>query len=199
METTEHTSAPMTEPTLETSTPSPVSQENGISPAPKKKKLGKIIAIVIGAIVLLLAIPTAIFIYILFSATAEPANAAEEFLTLTAAGDYEAAYGMTSADFQSVATVEGLELFTESYPVLDNMTSVELTYRGMSNEVMVVSGVMSAGADTSPITFQLVEEDGEWKVRFFSLNPDDVPSEEDVSITTEETTDETSQETNVTE
>ncbi|MFA6522577.1 MAG: hypothetical protein WCT24_03245 [Patescibacteria group bacterium] len=179
-------------------TPAPEAVQ--VDATPKKKKTMKIIGLVVGILVLLVVLPAIAFVYFLFSSTAGPAKAAESFLTLTAAGDYNGAYEITSTDFKGVATVEGLQLFTESYPVLDEMTSVEFTYRGMSDDVMVVSGTMESATETTPITVQLIKEDGEWKVGFFSLNPEDVPSDEESTIdttidtsTTDTTTDTTTE------
>lgn len=159
----------------------------------------KAIKIVIGAVVgmfLMVVIGALILVSLLgndlkelFGQTKEANSVAKEFTTDLASGDYAGAFALSAEELVTVdgLTVESLQEFAESYPIISEHTSLSFNSVNISTsttegKVIVVSGTIKSETETSPITVHLIEEDvdGELKLRvvFFSLNAEDVPVSE---------------------
>lgn len=140
----------------------------------KKSSFGKIIAVA-AVVIVILVVLIAIGVMSLFREVAGPQNAARDFVETAAAGDVAGAYASTSVAFQSVTTEEDLALFLEAFPVLAEAEDVSFHQFSIENDTAVVTGTISGAGETSPITFTLAHEEGEWRIVNFSLNPEDVP------------------------
>ncbi len=150
-------------------------QENMQENKLKKSNTWKIIAIIAGVVGLLFIISAITFGLFIYKVVSGPSEVAEDFLWSVADGEYTEAFEMTHSEFQKGATVEGLQVFVESYPVIDDMTDLKFTYHSADGDLRISSGTIEGAGETLPITVQLLEEDDKWKVVFFSINPEDVP------------------------
>lgn len=142
---------------------------------------GKSVGIVVALVAIAIIVVGAVMMGGAFSSTSEQATMADEFVNLLADEQYDTAYAMASVDFKDSTTLDQLTVFVENFPVLADATSTTFNYRGIEDDMVVISGTVMAGEDESPLTVQFVEEDGEWKILLFSLDPADVPSMDDES------------------
>lgn len=147
----------------------------GSPAAPKKKKTGLIIGIIV-AIIFIVAIPLIIFFAAIFGETADQAQMGKDFVTALSEEEYEVAYDMTSAEFQEATSLAEMKTFVENTPILANSTAVEFSYRGIENNLRIVSGTVYSGLESLPLTVHYVKNNGEWKILLFSVDPEDVPS-----------------------
>lgn len=132
---------------------------NQISPpeSPKKKKWPKILGGVVAFI--LLAVGLAFYF------TAGMVGVVEKQLALLHQGDIKGAYGLTSKDFQKATSLEQFTGFVKKYPSLSQNQGHTFTTRTIENNIGKVKGTLTAkdGAVT-PVQFQLVKEQGEWRI-----------------------------------
>ena len=78
--------------------------------------------------------------------------------------------------------MEDLQLFVEDNTVLADSTSVTFNLRKQVDDLYIVSGTIRADGEESPITVQLKkDENGEFKIMFFSLLKGDVPVFDDTA------------------
>ncbi len=149
--------------------------------------VGMFLMVVIGALILVSAVGGGVKEF--FGTTKEANSVAKEFTTDLGSGDYAGAFALSASELVNIdgLTVESLQAFAESYPIIAEHTSLSFNSVNISTtteegKVIVVSGTIESETETSPITVHLIEEevDGEIKLRvvFFSLNAEDVPVSE---------------------
>jgi Domain of unknown function (DUF4864) len=106
-----------------------------------------------------------LFVGTVFWATSGLLEPIERQLTALKSGDIDAAYAETSVAFRHGTSKGDFAKFVDKFPVLRNAASHSLTNRSIEDDIGKVSGslIASSGALT-PIAFQLVKEEGAWKI-----------------------------------
>ena len=130
--------------------------------SPKKKKWPKILGGVAAFIILA--------VILAFYFTAGMVGVVEKQLALLQQGDIKAAYELTSKDFQKATSLERFTAFVKSYPSLSQNKGHTFSTRSIENNIGTVKGTLTArdGAVT-PVEYQLVKEQGEWRILFIKL------------------------------
>ncbi|MBU0614236.1 hypothetical protein KJ766_03070 [Patescibacteria group bacterium] len=142
----------------------------------EKKSIGKTVAIILGILAIVIVLPIAILLTGIFTSNQKSTDVAKEFFQLNADGDYGGAYELAHSEFKEIVNADGLEAFVVNYPVMDDMTEIDFSYSSTDGDLQLLSGTIKGAGEESPITVQLLEEEGEWKIVFFSLNAEDVPN-----------------------
>jgi hypothetical protein len=110
--------------------------------------------------------------------TEAPLNAAIVFIDKLSAGKNDAAYNLTSSEFQSTVSKTQFAQFLRAYPILADKESLSFNYKSVKNDRAILSGtIIGNGKQKAPITVFLVKESGEWKVFAVSLKESDVPKD----------------------
>jgi hypothetical protein len=130
--------------------------------SPKKKKWPKILGGVVAFIILAVTLA--------FYFTAGMVGVVEKQLALLQQGDIKGAYELTSKDFQKAMSLERFTAFVKNYPSLSQNTGHTFSTRSIENNIGTVKGTLTAkdGAVT-PVEYQLVKEQGEWRILFIKL------------------------------
>jgi len=117
-------------------------------------------------IILLIILAVGLALYF----TADMVGVVEKQLALLRQGDINGAYGLTSKDFQKATSLEKFTAFVKAYPSLSQNQGHTFTTRSIENSIGTVKGTLAAkdGAVT-PVEFQLVKEQGEWRILFIKL------------------------------
>lgn len=131
---------------------------------PKKKKWPKILGGILAFIILAVGLA--------FYFTSGIVEVVEKQLALLRQGDIKGAYGLTCKDFQKATSLEQFTGFVQRYPSLSQNQSHTFTSRSIENNIGTVKGTLTAkdGAVT-PVEFQLVKEQGEWRILFIEVRP----------------------------
>ncbi|MBU1126039.1 hypothetical protein KJ758_00320 [Patescibacteria group bacterium] len=129
----------------------------------------------IGATVIIVAIVVFLVLNIIYFGAKE-ANLARTFVDRLADAEYDEAYSLTSAAFKENTSLQALQEFVEYYAVVDNSERVKFNYRNSENGIYTLSGWLYSSEDRKPMTIEMLEEAGEWKISFFSVDPIDLPS-----------------------
>jgi hypothetical protein len=130
--------------------------------SPKKKKWPKILGGVAAFIILAVVLA--------FYFTAGMVGVVEKQLQLLRQGDIKGAYALTSKDFQKATSLEQFTAFVKQYPSLSQNQGHTFSTRTIENNIGTVKGSLTAkdGAVT-PVEFQLVKEQGEWRILFIRV------------------------------
>ena len=107
----------------------------------------------------------------LFSNKPNPDTARDQ-LAAIATGDFTQAYNLTSKSFQQHTSFDNFKAFIDNSPLLKQNKVVNFISRKMEGRTEYLKGVIQ-GSDGSiiMINYQLVKEDGLWKVQSISLLP----------------------------
>jgi hypothetical protein len=106
-----------------------------------------------------------VFVWLIFSATSVLIEPIERQLTALKAGDIDAAYAETSEAFRQGTSKDDFAKFVDQFPILKNAASHSFTSRSFENDIGTVSGsLIAADGALTPITYQLVKENGAWKI-----------------------------------
>jgi Domain of unknown function (DUF4864) len=106
-----------------------------------------------------------VFVWLIFSATSVLIEPIERQLTALKAGDIDAAYAETSEAFRQGTSKDDFAKFVDQFPILKNAASHSFTSRSFENDIGSVSGsLIAADGALTPITYQLVKENGAWKI-----------------------------------
>lgn len=140
--------------------------------------LGGLLVIFIGAVAMLTSTLTK---------TPDTFIVGEQFVEHLAAKEYDAALAISAPELRNdPAQRTALEaLVAQRADILNDQTTVNLTGRGIDNELRYAYGTVSAGTTTSPLYMEFVDENGQTRVSFLSFNQDDIPT---YTSDTEETT-----------
>ena len=126
--------------------------------------MSKEIKILIGVGIAALA-ALAVFVWLIFSATSVLIEPIDRQLAALKAGNIDAAYAETSEAFQQGTNKDDFAKFVDQFPILRNTASHSFTSRSIENDVGTVSGsLIAADGARTPITYQLVKENGAWKI-----------------------------------
>jgi hypothetical protein len=136
--------------------------------APKKNIVLMVVLIVIGVFI---ALGIGIFALV-FSIGSPALKASDTFVMQLSGNQVDSAYDSTSSLFKKTVSKDQFNGFLEQYPVLKNIKTTSFTSFSIVNDQATVSGTMKTGDGLgSPITLNLVNEDGTWKVLSMDLNP----------------------------
>jgi hypothetical protein len=128
---------------------------------------GKVMKIILAILAVIV-----IAIVLLFYFTSGLSDAAHEQLSALKSGNIESAYNMTSKAFQQTTSMDNYKSFVEKYPILKNYKSVSFTERKIENGSGYLAGIIeSADGSQMKIEYQLVKEDGKWKIQAMQLTP----------------------------
>lgn len=152
------------------------------APGAPKNSNAKFIFLALAGVAVVGLIAVVFFVMSIFKLASGPSNAGKAFVNALAENDYAAAYEMTSPEFREVTAQEDLQLFVEAFPVIDEMTSISFNQFSIENDAGVVSGTIAGAGETSPITIEVVNVNGEWKIVNLSLDPADVPTGDDETM-----------------
>jgi len=125
--------------------------------SPKKKKWPKILGGVVAFIILAVGLA--------FYFTAGIVGVVAKQLEFLRQGDIKGAYILTSKDFQQATSLEQFTVFVKQYPSLSQNQGHTFTTRSIENNIGMVKGTLAAkGGAVTPVEFQLVKEQGEWRI-----------------------------------
>ncbi len=111
-----------------------------------------------------LLLVVAAIVGIVFSLTAGVTGGADDFFKLVKSGDYKAAYQSTSKEFQKATSEEQFNDFLNQTTMV-KFDHAEWTSRSVQNNLGNVEGtVVTTDKAVVPVTMDLVNEDGKWKV-----------------------------------
>ena len=130
----------------------------------KKMAVWKKVLIGIGVFIVLIII-------LAMWATSGLTEVAQKQLNLIKSGDMKNAYDLTSQDFKKTTSYDGFLNFVNSYPSLKNNESSSFSDRQVEGNTGTLKGELKAkdGAVT-PIEYQFVKENGDWKILAITLN-----------------------------
>lgn len=138
----------------------------------------KFILIGCGGLLVVVAVIVAITLFSVNKVTEPSVKAAEMFIDKLATGKNDAAYNLTSSEFQKVVNTTQFAQFLKAYPILADKESLSFSYKSVKNDKAILSGtIIGNGKQKSPITIFLVKEGSEWKVFAVSLKEEDVPKD----------------------
>ncbi len=108
--------------------------------------------------------------------TPETYTVGRAFIDHLAAGEYDAAYALTSSELQAEFTVGDLQLFVEERQALfTDSTSIQFTQRGVDNDIRYASGTLTSGDIEVPLYMEFVDNAGETRLIYFSFDEEDIP------------------------
>jgi hypothetical protein len=137
------------------------------SPEKKKKALWKKLLIGFGGF----AGVVAVIVMLVFMLTASLVETVERQLNALKRGNIDAAYAETSIAFREATNRERFETFVTKNKVLGTFKSYSFPSRSYNNNIGTVKGTLkTADGGVFPVRFQLVKENGAWKIRYIDLS-----------------------------
>lgn len=93
-------------------------------------------------------------------------------LTAIREGHYKAAYEFTSKGFRNETSFETFEQFVENYPIMKHNAGISINERQVDQNDGYIQGVIySKEGGELPIEYQLIYEDGHWRIVGFRVSP----------------------------
>jgi len=131
-------------------------------PAPKKKKTGMIIGIILGVVALLIIGCGATFFFVLRSAVSGPQDTVNAWLTAAKDGNVTRLNELSCKDNQYDMTDDELDEEFNSSLTWD-ITSTSIT-NDTAEVVADLKMTVSGDVERTRVTFELEKESGDWKV-----------------------------------
>lgn len=129
----------------------------------QRKKLLIGLGSVITIIVLLI-------IFVLYSSS-DITSVINKQLSAIRSNDINKVYSYTSKEFQNSTKIEDFQKFIESYPALKNNESISILEKEVKQDRGVVKVILkSKDGATTPATYYLVKEAGDWKIIGIEIN-----------------------------
>ena len=111
------------------------------------------------------ALFAALMVFVVKRATAGPEEVVHQFLTAAAAGDYAAAHEFFSAPLKEAQPLEKFTAIVTATPSLFQIKDTTFSDRSVDLSGAKLSGTVTLAAGTQvPASFQLVKENGAWKL-----------------------------------
>lgn len=137
------------------------------SPSPLKKILMNIGGIIAWLLVFFITIVTLVN-YL----TSGVVGVVRDQLSSLRAGNIQEAYSYTSKDFQKSTSMNEFKKFLNRYPSLKTNKSSFFNVRKVENSTGFVQGTLTSKDDAkTPIEYQLIKEDGQWKILGITVKP----------------------------
>lgn len=96
----------------------------------------------------------------------------ERQLAALKAGDMQAAYEETSEAFRQATPLDAFTTFVGNHPILKDAASHSFPNRSFENDQGTISGSLtSSSGGVVPAKYDLVKENGVWKIIHISLEP----------------------------
>jgi hypothetical protein len=109
--------------------------------------------------------------------TPETFTVGEEFIEHLAAGDPEAASALAVSELQNPESQASLQTLVDgNADILNAQTEVDLTGRGLDNDLRYAYGTVRSGELELPLYMEFVDENGSTRVSYFSFNAEDIPT-----------------------
>lgn len=94
----------------------------------------------------------------------------EQLATLKTHDITKAYYAYTAHKFQQTTSLEQFKAFVKAYPELSNIQSTHFSERAIKEGVSTIKGTLtSANGVKIPIEYQLIKEEGKWKILSIQL------------------------------
>ncbi len=136
--------------------------------APKKTNWLLIVGICFGGLIAMVAG----IIALVFWAGGPTLKTGETFLTQLSSNQVDTAYDSGSIEFKNTVSKEQFNGFLVQFPVLTKVKSTSFNSFSIENNFATISGTITAtDGQVAPITMQLVNENGQWRVLNLDLNP----------------------------
>jgi len=147
------------------------------------KQHGKALKIILWIVVIIAAIIGAAFYF-----TQGVANTANDQLRSIQAGNVDEAYGMTSKAFQNETSLEQFNALVNQFPVLNDFKEVTFWERKVEDNTGYLSGTIESNSGAKmKIEYQLIKEDGKWKIQAMRLSETGAQAPESEPETTPQT------------
>ena len=142
-------------------------------PAPKKRRWGRIIAIVVAAVIALIILLGVAVFFLVSESTEDAQKVSDQLITAVQNGDGAAAYALTGPAFREATTEAQLNEFVQGLSTL--VTKDKASPSGKAISVSTENGKIAVftydmkGTGGSPVYFktQIRDEDGTWQVMNF--------------------------------
>jgi len=126
-----------------------------------------------GGILLLALIGFGSILGIPFYTSRGAVDAARAQLAEIRAGNLDAAYARTAPSYQAAHGASAFAAFVARHPGLKGNTDSTFTSRSVENDRATLSGTLSHAAGTESVVYELVKEDGGWKVSGIAVDGDE--------------------------
>ncbi len=128
---------------------------------------------VLALIFIALLVYIGLLISLVLYATSGVTGAAREQLNALRAHDFAKAYSYTSAAFKRATSLQQFTEFVRAYPSLIENRDSTFNERSIDqNGTGTIRGtVEGADGSTTPIVYELIKENGEWKIQSIVINP----------------------------
>lgn len=151
----------------------PTSQSQPPAEAPKKKGIGKWIALGCAGLLilgLLVGGGIGIFVYMGYKSITKPIGTIKGQLQALNDGDINKAYDYSSTRFKEVMSYEQFKTFVEANSSVFKSKSSSFSNVKIENGVAKIEGTITGESGTKAIaTYELVNENGEWKIQYFKV------------------------------
>lgn len=132
------------------------------SPPVIQGQAAKIILGILAVIILIVA-----FFYYFTNSLPRDAHAQ---LDAIKSGHIEAAYAMTTKEFQKAVSFETFKSTIADHPILKDFTNVKFTESKIENGLGYATGTIEdKNKDVMKIEYQFIKEDGQWKIQAFRV------------------------------
>jgi hypothetical protein len=112
--------------------------------------------------------------YSVYVVLSRPSTIAQEALVLIASEKYEDAYALSADIFKEQVSLDDFTVYLNAFPIISNPTSIDLESASIKKNIATVRGTLKKDAESSPIIFQLIQVDREW--RFVNVSLSDLPA-----------------------
>lgn len=149
--------------------------------APSSAIQGSVKKIILG-ILILIALGIG---FVLFMSHGNISSTTIKQLTLIKNGDIEDAYNMSSTGFKEATSLEVFTAYVNSNPIFNDFKKVSFTENQMKDDTAYLKGIIDgASGGQMSAEYQLVKEDGKWKILAIRLTPIGVDTSEATMQTT---------------
>jgi hypothetical protein len=145
---------------------SPVPPPSGAGAAPPKKGRGPMFWVGVGCcscLFIMTLLGGGCFAALYFG-TAAPVAAARAEISAVKAGDIDAAYALLSSEYRQQVSRGSFEAFVTKHPGLRENTDSTFMSRSVQNDTAKLAGVLTHSGGAEPVIFELVKENGSWKI-----------------------------------
>lgn len=123
-----------------------------------------------GALLLLGMVAGSLFFLLIYKATEGPEQTVKAFLTAAGSGDYGTAHGYFSEELKRVQPLEQFSAKAAENQRLFQVQDTTFNSRSVDLSGAKLSGTLTLANDTElPASFELVKENGQWRLTSYQL------------------------------